>query len=80
MKYPEKWKGRVRVNTHGHVFWDGKKVGHVYNRYRAGFKTPGGMQTNTVFFVTGRDTEYPTARAAIGSLLPAEAQLPEADR
>lgn len=74
MKYPEKWKGRIRVSTTGHVFWDGKKVGHVYSRYKKGARSQGGMETNTVYFVTGRDAAYDTMTNAIASLIPAETQ------
>jgi len=71
VKYRTEWKGRLKINTTGHVFWDGKKVGHVYSRYKKGARSQLGMETNTVFFVTGRDTEYDTMSNAVASLIPA---------
>lgn len=73
MRYKPEWKGRLRVDASGRVFWDGKKLGHVYSRYKKGAKTKAGMETNMVFFVTGVDAEFETMTAALESLVPAAA-------
>ncbi len=72
MKYRDEWKGRLRITFNGNVMWDGTKVGHVYSRYRKGAKTRAGMETNMVYLVTGRDTEFDTMSNAVASLIPTE--------
>ena len=68
MKYKPGWKGHLRINYQGTVFWDGQERGRVVARFVDGAKSPGGMVTNTVYSVGG--LEYPSMTRAVEALVP----------
>lgn len=67
MTYKKEWRGKLRVDTHGNVFWNGERRGQVLSRHREGAKSPGGMVTNTVFVADG--VEYPSMTLALEALV-----------
>lgn len=69
MRYPAKWKGKLKIKHDGTVTWEGKKVGRVQSRPSPGAKSPGGLQTNTVFITDKSETEFASMTLAVGSLL-----------
>jgi len=80
MKYPEAWKGRVKVRGCGRVYEDGAFIGVVASHYKKGARSPGGMVTNLEWTGSALDGRFASMTLAIESILREAAQGRDADR